>query len=55
MKKRSKTPGGRTLVHTYGVEFIEGKWLVAANSYSNMTIHEARAEAKRRNKAQRPL
>ncbi len=38
------------LLRRYGVERIDGKWLVTASVYGNMTIIEARAEAKRRNK-----
>ena len=49
MTKREKTSGGRVLLRRYGIERIDGKWLVIATSYGNMTIIEARAEAERRN------
>jgi len=49
MTKREKTSGGRVLLRRYGIERIDGKWLVTASSYGNMTIIEARAEATRRN------
>ena len=51
MTKCEKTSGGRVLLRRYGIERIDGKWLVIASSYGNMTIIEARAEAKRRNAA----
>lgn len=51
MTKREKTSGGRVLLRRYGIERIDGKWLVTASSYGDMTIIEARAEAKRRNAA----
>ena len=53
MTKREKTSGGRVLLRRYGVERIDGKWLVIASVYGNMTIIEARAEAKRRNKEEK--
>ena len=53
MTKREKTSGGRVLLRRYGVLRIDGKWLVTASVYGNMTIIEARAEAKRRNKEEK--
>ncbi len=51
MTKREKTSGGRVLLRRYGIERIDGKWLVTASSHGDVTIIEARAEAKRRNAA----